>query len=280
MKKILLVLSLFVSVQLIAQKKEKVKQSEKETLVLITTDMGNIKVKLFNETPLHRDNFIKLVKDTFYNGTLFHRVIQNFMIQGGDPESRNAQPEVMLGNGDVGYTIPAEIKPTLYHKKGALAAARQGDDVNPSRASSGCQFYIVQGKVFSEADLAGIEARVTMQNKQKIFGELINKPDNASLKSRFVANQQAQNQDSLVKLTAIIEPMIEAELQKTGSYKMTEEQKKIYTTIGGAPHLDGAYTVFGEVVEGLDVIDKIAAVEKNQFDRPKVDIKMKMQIVK
>lgn len=274
MKKILIILSLVLSLPVSGQKKEK------ETMVLITTDLGDIKVKLYNETPLHRDNFIKLVKDTFYNGTLFHRVIQNFMIQGGDPQSRNAQPDIMLGNGDVGYTIPAEIRPELYHKKGALAAARQGDDVNPSRASSGCQFYIVQGKVFTEADLAGIEARVNMQNKQKIFGELINKPENAALKNRFITNQQAQNQDSLMLLTGIIEPMIEKELQKIGPHKITDEQKKIYTTIGGAPHLDGGYTVYGEVVEGLDVVDKIAAVEKNQFDRPKTDIKMKMKIIK
>ncbi len=273
MKKILFLLFVAVSLPALSQK------NEKETLVLISTDMGDIKVKLYNETPLHRDNFIKLVKDSFYDSTLFHRVIQNFMIQGGDPQSKNAQPEVMLGNGDVGYTIPAEIKPGIYHKKGALAAARQGDDVNPTKASSGCQFYIVHGKTFTEADLTGIEARVNMQNKQKLFGELINKPENTSLKNRFIANQQTRNQDSLMLLTSIIEPMIEKELQKNGLYKIGEEEKKVYTTVGGAPHLDGGYTVFGEVVEGLDVVDKIAAVEKNQFDRPKTDIRMKMKII-
>jgi peptidylprolyl isomerase len=275
MKKILLLAFIFCSISGIAQKKEK------ETMVLISTSFGDIKVKLYNETPLHRDNFIKLVKDTFYNGTLFHRVIQNFMVQGGDPKSKNAQPEVMLGEGDVGYTIPAEIKPQFFHKKGVLAAARQGDDVNPSRASSGCQFYIVQGKVFTEAELTAIEARINQMTKQKLFGEFINRPENAALKNRFIANQQAQNQDSLNALGMLIEPMIQKELEQKGlNYKFNDEQKKAYTTIGGAPHLDGSYTVYGEVVEGLEVIDKIAAVEKNQFDRPKQDIKMTMKIIK
>jgi peptidylprolyl isomerase len=274
MKKILFLSFLVLCISSSAQKKEK------ETMVLISTSMGDIKVKLYNETPKHRDNFIKLVNVTFCNGTLFHRVIQNFMIQGGDPKSRNAQPEVMLGEGDVGYTIPAEILPQFFHKKGVLAAARQGDDVNPSRASSGCQFYIVHGKVFTEAELTNIEARINMQNKQKIFGEIINKPEYASIKNRFIANQQAQNQDSLAALGMQIEPIIQKELEARGVYKFTAEQKAAYTTVGGAPHLDGSYTVYGEVVEGLDVVDKIAAVEKNQFDRPKQDIKMTMKIIK
>lgn len=276
MKGLMGLLILLAPLSLSAQK-EKV---DKENLVLISTEFGDIKVKLYNETPLHRDNFLKLVNEKFYDSTLFHRVIKNFMIQGGDPKSKNALPDVMLGEGDVGYTIPAEFVGKYFHKKGALAAARQGDDVNPQRASSGCQFYIVHGKVFNETDLANMEARINMMNKQKIFSEIISKPENASLKNRFITNQQAGKQDSIIALTMIIEPMIAAEQQKQGLYQFTEEQRKAYTTVGGAPHLDSGYTVFGEVVEGLEVIDKIAEVEKNQFDRPKKDVRMTMKLVK
>ena len=170
------------------------KTSQKVVKFVIHTDLGDMKGFLYNETPLHRDNFVKLVKDGFYNGTLFHRVIPNFMIQGGDPDSKTAKPGTMLGSGDVGYTIPAEFNPALLHKKGALAAARQGDNVNPKKASSGCQFYIVENK-------------------------------------------------------------------------------------DGTHFLDGNYTVFGEVTEGLDVTDKIAAVPRDKADRPLKDIKMTIKLV-
>lgn len=178
-------------------------------LVLISTSMGDITVKLYDATPKHRDNFLKLAKENFYDSLLFHRVISGFMIQGGDPLSKNAEPGVMLGNGDNGYTIPAEFVDSIYHKKGALAAARTP---NPEKASSGCQFYIVQGQVITPEQVSSLE----MQR----------------------------------------------------GLKLNETQKQIYTTVGGAPWLDGEYTVFGEVVEGLDVLDKIASVKTATGDRP------------
>jgi len=200
-------------------------QSSPETRVLIKTSYGNIVVKLYNDTPLHRDNFIKLVKDGYYDGLLFHRVIQNFMIQGGDPNSRNAARGEMLGMGGPGYTIPAEIIPGHFHKKGALAAARKGDAVNPKKASSGSQFYIIQGQVLNEQQL---QTYVSMGNHAPF----------------------------------------------------TPEEVSAYTTIGGSPHLDGEYTVFGEVVEGLDVIDKIAAVAVDAYNRPVEDISYTIEIMK
>ena len=205
-------------------------KTPKETKVLISTSFGDIKVKLYNETPKHRDNFIKLVKDGFYNETLFHRVIQNFMIQGGDPDSKTAQKGAFLGEGDVNYTLPAEFNPKYIHKKGALAAARQPDNINPEKASSGCQFYIVQGKTTTKEDIDKLLKRKNNDREQLIT--------------------------------------------------YTNEQYEIYETIGGTPHLDMDYTVFGEVVEGLEVIDKIAAVEKDKRDRPIEDIKMTMKIIK
>lgn len=199
-------------------------EPQSEQKVKITTSMGDIVLKLYNETPKHRDNFIKLVKDGYYNDLLFHRVIQNFMIQGGDPESKNAAKGAMLGNGGPGYTIPAEFNSRLIHKKGALAAARLGGPDNPTKASSGSQFYIVQGQPYGTADL--------------------------------------QNMAS----------------QRGSSY--TQEQINTYTTLGGTPFLDMDYTVFGEVVEGLDVVDKIAATPGDpQSNRPFKDVKFSVSLV-
>lgn len=215
---------LFLTLGIFAQKTDtKGVTNYKKSYVLLQTDYGNMKILLYEDTPLHRENFIKLVKSGFYDGLLFHRVINGFMIQGGDPDSRNAQPGVMLGNGGPGYTIPAEFNTKYYHKKGVIAAAREGDNVNPMKESSGSQFYIVQGKVYNEAIM------------QKIA----------------------------------------AQINKTFS----EEQIKAYGTIGGSPWLDNDYTVFGEVVEGLDVIDKIAAVKCGPNDRPMEDVKMTMKII-
>ncbi|MDR1006719.1 MAG: peptidylprolyl isomerase [Bacteroidales bacterium] len=199
------------------------KQAEKQTMVLISTEYGDMKAILYNETPLHRDNFIKLVKEGYYNGTLFHRIIKDFMIQGGDPDSKTAKPGQMLGNGGPDYTIPAEFRPNLIHQKGALSAARTGDNVNPQKASSGSQFYIVQGKVYTNEELNILEKRM-----RKTFNSL---------------------------------------------------QRDTYTSIGGTPFLDYEYTVFGRVVEGLDVIDKIAEVETDRADRPNKDVKMTIKII-
>lgn len=256
-------------------------KAPEETKVLIKTTAGDIKIKLYNETPGHRDNFIKLVKEHKYDSLLFHRVIKEFMIQGGDPDSKNAQPGAMLGNGNVGYTLPAEINPKLFHKRGALAAARLGDDVNPKKESSGCQFYIVQGKTFTNDDLTSFENRQNQQIKQQIFTQFILKPENVQLKNRFIALQQAGKMDSLQLLSQQIEPQINAEYEKVPHFTFSEEQRKTYTTVGGAPHLDGGYTVFGEVIEGMDVVDKIAAMEVDQMSRPKTDVRIiKATIVK
>ncbi len=215
MKKI--VLLLFVAVLLYGC-------GETEELVVIHTDQGDIKIRLYDETPQHKANFIKLVNEKYYDGSLFHRCIKDFMIQGGDPDSKTATPGQMLGNGGPGYTVPAEFVDKYFHKKGALAAARMGDNVNPKKESSGSQFYLVQGKKYTDAELDMIQ-----QSSGKTY---------------------------------------------------TPEQRNIYKTIGGTPFLDHGYTVFGEVVEGLDVIDKIAALHCDQSNRPQTDVKMTMEIIK
>lgn len=257
-----------------AQKKDK--KSETEPVVLIVTDFGDIKVKLYNETPQHRDNFLKLVEEKFYDSLLFHRVIPGFMIQGGDPSSQKTKdPNAMLGNGDVGYTIPAEIVSKYYHKKGALSAARLGDDVNPAKNSSGCQFYIVQGKVFNSAELDQMENSMAFRKKQELFNKILGMPENLAIRDSLIKYQKEGNQmkfNDLIKNK--IEPKINEEYNKLPPFKFTAEQRASYSTIGGAPHLDGGYTVFGEVLEGLDVVDKIAAVQRNSADRPLNDVKI------
>lgn len=204
-------------------KENKEETKEMTTMVLISTSFGDMKAILYNETPLHRDNFIKLVKEGYYDGTLFHRVIDGFMIQGGDPDSKTAKPNQMLGQGGPGYTVPAEFKQELIHKKGALAAARMGDNVNPQKASSGSQFYIAQGKRYTSDELNMLQARMGKQFNQT--------------------------------------------------------QKDAYVNEGGVPFLDYEYTVFGQVIEGLEVIDKIAKVQKDRYDRPVEDVKMTISIV-
>jgi cyclophilin family peptidyl-prolyl cis-trans isomerase len=256
-------------------------KAPEEVKVLLITTMGDIKIKLYNETPGHRDNFIKLVKEHTYDSLLFHRVIQSFMVQGGDPESKKAAPGAMLGNGNVGYTLPAEINPKFFHKRGALAAARLGDDINPKKESSGCQFYIVQGRTFTAADLDMFESRQNQQIKQQIFTQYIMKPENEAIKQKFVALQQAGKMDSLQVLSKQIEPQIEAEYAKVPHFTFTPEQRQAYATSGGAPHLDGAYTVFGEVIEGMDVVDKIAAIPVDNMSRPTTDVRiLKAKIIK
>ena len=213
---ILLALVCLLSLNVSAQKK-----SKKDEVVTIETDLGSMKIILFDEAPKHKANFLKLSQEKFYDGLLFHRVIDAFMIQGGDPNSKDAKPDDMLGKGDNGYKIPAEFNPKLFHQKGALAAAR---DNNPAKESSGCQFYIVQGRKWSKADLDKQAARAAR--------------------------------------------------------KLTDEQRKIYETVGGTPHLDGAYTVFGQVIDGMDVVDKIGAVSKDERDRPEKNIAMKVSVKK
>ena len=214
-----------------AQKKDStIKKKDRKRDVLMQTTMGDIVIRLSDSTPLHRDNFLKLVKVGYYDSILFHRVIKDFMIQGGDPDSKRAAAGKPLGNGGPGYTVPAEFRKTLFHKKGVIAAARSGDNMNPTKASSGSQFYIVQGKVFTDAGLDSVET--------------------------FRLNGR----------------------------KIPAEQRQAYKTIGGTPHLDQGYTVYGEVVKGLNVIDKIAAVQTSKAqdrDRPLQDVRIiKAKLIK
>lgn len=242
---------------------------EKRTQVKIETTLGDIVVELYNETPKHRDNFIKLVKEGMYDSTLFHRVIKDFMIQAGDPESKTAADTALLGGGDVGYTVPAEFVPQLYHKKGALAAARLGDDVNPERASSGCQFYIVTGRKFREGQLLEMAGKRNNERMGEIFNGLIRKHREEILELRKARNTKAimEIQDSLrAEATAI--------KKAEGNFMYSPEQIEVYTKIGGTPHLDGAYTVFGQVVDGMKTVEKIENKSTGAADRPKKDIRI------
>jgi len=252
------------------------KNEPKDQIVLIKTDYGDIKIKLYNETPLHRDNFLKLTKEGFYDGLLFHRVIQNFMIQGGDPDSKNAPEGKQLGNGGPGYTIPAEIRyPELFHKKGVIAAAREGDAVNPEKRSSGSQFYIVQGKTFTDEQLDEIEDDFNKLKKQKIYFDLMPEYEDSMMIYR-----REGDFDAFSRLQKELQDKIEKKYAETEKYVIPENIREVYKTIGGTPHLDGNYTVFGEVIEGLDVVDSIAAVKTDKFDRPVENIKMTIEVVK
>lgn len=262
-----------------AQKKGK-ETPKKQQLIELTTDFGKIKMKLYEETPKHKENFLKLAKEGFYDSTLFHRVIKDFMIQGGDPTSKRAAADVQLGNGDNGYTLPAEINSKFFHKKGALAAARMGDEVNPKKESSGCQFYIVHGRVFSDQELTQIEGQMNMQRKQQFFNSWIRLPENKTDFDSLLFYQQAKNSPAFQKLINTLEPKMVVAFNAAGmEFKFSEEARKAYTTIGGSPHLDGAYTVYGEVTEGIDVIDKIAVVERGKADRPNKDVRMFVKII-
>lgn len=244
-------------------------KTEKMTQVKLETSLGDIVVELYNETPQHRDNFIKLVKEGYYDGVLFHRVIKDFMIQTGDGNSKNAGPDRPLGDGDPGYTIEAEfIYPKYFHKRGALAAARTGDQVNPERRSSGSQFYIVTGKIYSSDELQMMAKRMGDMQKQEIFRRLV-----MENKARIDELQNTQDNAALQALQNELIQQTEAEAAKT-PFKMTDEQIDAYTSVGGTPHLDGQYTVFGEVIKGMDVVDKIQNTQTGRADRPTTDIKI------
>lgn len=239
------------------------------TKVVLTTSFGDIVVALYNETPQHRDNFIKLVQNGTYDGVLFHRVIKDFMVQTGDPDSKTAASDSQLGAGGPGYDLPAEIVyPKFFHKRGVLAAARESDQVNPERKSSGSQFYIVTGRRFSEYQLEAMSERLATQTKAKIFQAL-------ALERLDELNSLLAQGDTLA-VTAI-----ETELKRQteeiygkNPVQFTQEQIQAYSTIGGSPHLDGQYTVFGEVVSGMDVVDKIQNVTTGAHDRPVDDVKI------
>jgi len=252
-------------------------KKESSSIVSLETTYGKVKVRLYPETMKHRENFLLLVKKGFYDGVLFHRVIVDFMIQAGDPNSKNSLPNAQLGAGDVGYTIPAEfIYPQYYHKRGALSAARMGDQSNPLKASSGCQFYIVQGRILTDEELNGLEK----SNQQKLEANLF-KDIMATKQEQIKGYNMEHNQQKINTLRDSILLEVGKLMQKNTSYKFTEQQRKDYKTVGGTPHLDGNYSVFGEVIEGLDIVEKISKTKKGQNDRPIEDLKIiKAEIVK
>ncbi|HEY4787394.1 MAG TPA: peptidylprolyl isomerase [Bacteroidales bacterium] len=242
-------------------------QKQKETIVIITTEFGNMKIKLYNETPLHRDNFINLIKKGYFTNKIFERVIKDFMIQGGsssDSVINDPNPETAYT-----YTIPAEFNPKFYHKKGALAAARKSDFVNPNRESTPTQFYIVQGSKFTDEQLNQVENGINTQMIQlqaKIYYQ-------QSVKKLQLSGESYSDQ-------TIIQQAISKASEENSKkpFKFSDEQRQTYKTIGGAPHLDGTYTVFGEVIEGLNIVDSIAKVKTNAKDKPLKEIKFSVKI--
>lgn len=250
--------------------------AEKNVNVAVKTTLGDFVVELYNDTPKHRDNFVKLVNEGYYNGLLFHRVIRDFMVQTGDPDSRNAKPGQMLGSGDPGYEIDAEIIcPTHINRRGALAAARTGDNVNPERRSSGSQFYVVTGRRFSDGQIDQMEQQANHARGQEIFNRLVKEN-----RDTIMSLRRARETEKLNALQQKLNEQTLAEL-KDNPFKYSEAQREIYRTQGGAPHLDGAYTVFGEVVSGMETIDAIEKVETGEADRPVKDVKIiSMEIVK
>ncbi|MCW3805091.1 peptidylprolyl isomerase [Plebeiibacterium marinum] len=262
------------------------------TVVKIKTGLGDIKIRLYDETPLHRDNFVKMAKEGYLDSTLFHRVINEFMIQGGDPDSKNAEAGVALGEGGPEYTIPAEFDfPQYYHKKGALAAARMGDQVNPEKRSSGSQFYIVQGKVFNDEDIVKVENRIREGRRKAVFNELI-----VQYEDSLNTLQEKGEQEKISQMQQRIMAKVNEVYGEQPEFSYPDDIKEVYKTIGGTPHLDTNYTVFGEVITeksllekirslfgkkyGLEVVDAIAAQETDSRDRPLKDIRMEIKLIK
>ncbi|MCX6332888.1 MAG: peptidylprolyl isomerase [Bacteroidia bacterium] len=248
-----------------------VPRSNENTVILMKTSLGDIKLKLYDETPIHRDNFIKLVNSGFYEGISFHRVINSFMIQAGDPLTRTI-PIAKSADSLNTYTIPSEFNKDLFHKKGALAAAREGNDVNPEMRSSGTHFYIVQGVKLTDDDLNLAEQRINSSIKQALFNKTVRQiADSAKLSGTPLSEGVIQEMASL---------RLYGSFTNFQTHNIPENQREVYKTVGGVPRLDGTYTVFGEVLEGLDVVDKIAAVKTNAADKPLEDVKiLKIKII-
>jgi cyclophilin family peptidyl-prolyl cis-trans isomerase len=286
---------------IIAQNSITYNDTSKNALVLFTTDYGNIKVRLYDQTPLHRNRFLKLASEGFYDGLLFHRVIDGFMIQGGDPDSRNAKPGQLLGDGDLvklsvfdfetyGYPfsmlvlpyydwVPSEFNKDLFHKRGVLAAARESDDKNPEKKSSGCQFYITEGRgPLSDKDLELYEWRINKKLRMGLKNAaMLLRPD---WKGRYERFKSQQKNDSLMLMEKQLDSLIAPIYNDIPHFTFSPEQIKVYKRIGGTPHLDGNYTVYGEVIYGMDVVDKIAKLPTDKNDRPANDVKMKVSILR
>ncbi|MCT4581868.1 MAG: peptidylprolyl isomerase [Flavobacteriales bacterium] len=260
----------------VVEKAEEVKEEVEEVKVTLpqiiemNTTMGKVVIRLYEKTQEHRKNFAKLIEQNYYDGLLFHRVIKDFMIQGGDPNSKNAPAGTRLGNGGPNYTIPAEIMQQYFHKKGALCAARQGDNINPEQRSSGSQFYIVTGAVYSMSDLKQMEARINQQAKANLLNKYWKDPKNKAAADLYARYNRERKMDSLTLLRTKTQKKLE---ENYVPYQFNEEQIKAYTTIGGTPFLDNGYTVFGEVLEGIEIVEKIGNTE-TLGERPVEDIKI------
>lgn len=247
--------------------------TEKEHLVTIKTEYGEMHAILYDATPEHKANFIKLAKDGYYDSMLFHRVIEEFMVQGGDPKSKDAKPGVPLGSGGPDYKIPAEFQDDLFHKKGALSAARQPDQINPKKESSGSQFYIVHGKKWDEKEL-----NIDMIKLNKALNTLLVRTDYREEREELLQLYETGEFDKYNEKIMGLADDVEEKLNIDVKRKMDPEKIEAYTTVGGAPHLDGEYTVFGQVIDGLDIIDKIAAQPTDHRDRPKDDIRFYVSV--
>lgn len=246
---------------------------EKCTVIRMETSMGLIRLRLHDETVMHKENMVRLVREGYYNGMLFHRVIKDFMVQAGDPESRFARGGMLLGDKDAGYTLKSEILSRYFHKRGALAAARESDNINPERNSSGSHFYIVQGRKYTEEELN--EALENINNKR--FTALFNRLK-AAREAEIVRYQLAEDYDNLMRVNRELSDATREYFDQV-KLQLTDEQRTVYTTVGGTPHLDGEYTVFGEVIEGMETVDKIAELPIDENCRPKEDVVInKMEI--
>ncbi|HMJ70858.1 MAG TPA: peptidylprolyl isomerase [Cyclobacteriaceae bacterium] len=250
----------------------------KEDVVTIHTSYGDMVVILFDETPKHKENFLKLANEKYYDSTLFHRVMKGFMIQGGDPDSRNAQADQPLGRGGPAYTIPAEINSNFFHEKGALAAARMGDEVNPNKESSGSQFYIVHGTVFPADQME--QFKVNSGKMRQAFQTMYESGQHTALFDSLAVIYQSGDVAAYQKKVESLIPRVEKATGIKVSNDLTDEKIKVYGTVGGAPSLDGEYTVFGKVIKGMEVIDKITEVEMGAGDRPVSDVWMTMTVEK
>lgn len=250
-----------------------VNAQKKDFVVTIKTEFGDMVAILYDETPQHKKNFIKLAKEKFYDSLLFHRVIEGFMIQGGDPQSKKAAAGQRLGNGGPGYTINAEFNDKFFHEKGALSAARLGDQANPTKASSGSQFYIVHGKKFTADEL-----RTDPQKYSAALQQFFRKPENKKYYDSMGTFYRRGDTKGYEAYVANLKPVVEAQLSIDVDKNIDSVRVDAYTTKGGAPHLDGQYTVFGKVIQGLDVIDKIATQPRDKSDRPLKDIRMEIRV--